>query len=57
MPTDDVASAVVNTTSATDVVMTMVGGTILYENSKWETPFDVEEAVREFVALRKDLRD
>ena len=37
MPTDDVASAVVNTTSATDVVMTMVDGRILYENGEFLT--------------------
>lgn len=57
MPTDDIASAVVNTTSASDVVMTMVGGRVLYENGGWNTSFDVEEGVKSFIELRKNLRD
>ena len=56
MPTSDVASAVVNSASSTDVIMTMVGGKVLYEDQKWEVGVDVDAAIDTFIKLRKSLR-
>ena len=56
MPTDDVVSAVVNTTSGTDVLMSMVGGKVLYEQSKWHVDVDVARSIAHVIEIRSKLR-
>ena len=56
MPTDDVVSAVVNTTSGTDVLMSMVGGKVLYEQNKWHVDVDVARSIAHVIEIRSKLR-
>ncbi len=56
MPTDDVVSAVVNTTSGSDVLMSMVGGKVLYEQSKWNVDVDVARCIAHVIEIRSKLR-
>lgn len=56
MPSDDVASAIVNTTSGTDVVMTMVGGKVLYEHGKWSVSVDADACIEYATGVHKKLR-
>lgn len=56
MPTDDVVSAVVNTTSGNDVLMNMIGGRVLYESGKWHVDADVAHCIAHVIELRSKLR-
>ncbi len=56
MPTDDVVSAVVNTTSGNDVIMNMIAGSILYESGKWHVNVDVARCIAHVIELRSKLR-
>ena len=56
MPTDDVVSAIVNTTTGTDVLMSMVGGKVLYEKNKWHVDVDVARCIAHVIEIRSKLR-
>lgn len=55
-PTTDPVSALVNTTSGNDVVMTMVNGEVLYENEKWNVEVDVAYNIARVIETRGRLR-
>lgn len=55
-PTTDPVSALVNTTSATNVVMTMVDGNVLYEQNQWHVNMDVQRIIDQVIDTRKRLR-
>jgi 5-methylthioadenosine/S-adenosylhomocysteine deaminase len=55
-PTNDPASAVVNTTTGADVLMTMVGGVIRYEKGKWHLGADVAKDIARVIEIRGKLR-
>lgn len=55
-PTTDPVSALVNTTSANDVVMTMVNGVILYEQSQWHVDVNIERNIAQVIETRERLR-
>ena len=44
-PTTDPVSAVVNTCSGADILMTMVNGTALYEKNKWNVGVEVARII------------
>ena len=54
VPTDDPTAAVINSCSAADVLMTMVGGDIRYEKNQWH--LDVEVA-RDIARVTKPFYD
>lgn len=56
-PTTDPVSALVNTTSSTDVVMTMINGNVLYEQNKWNVDVDVAYNIARVIETRGRLRD
>ena len=56
MPTSDPVSALVNTTSSNDVVMTMVDGNVLYENEEWNVEVDVVYNIARVIETRGRLR-
>lgn len=55
-PTTDPVSAMVNTSSGTDVMMSMVEGKILYEESKWHVDVDVAKNIAHIIGVRGKLR-
>lgn len=55
-PTSDPVSAVVNTSSGTDVLMSMVGGTILYEQNQWHIDVEVAKNIAHVIEIRSKLR-
>ena len=55
-PTDDPASAVVNTTSGSDVLMTMIDGKIRYEKGKWHLGADVAKDIARVIEIRGKLK-
>ena len=57
MPMTDPVSAVVNTCSSADVVMTMVGGTVLYEKNRWSIDVDVAKNIARSIEIRGKLRE
>lgn len=56
-PADDPGSAVVNTCTGDDVLMTMVGGKVLYEKSKWNVDVEVAKDVARVIEIRGKLRE
>jgi 5-methylthioadenosine/S-adenosylhomocysteine deaminase len=56
MPTTDPVSAVVGTTSGSDVVMSMVGGTIRYEQNRWHVDVEVAKNIATIIGIRGKLR-
>ena len=56
-PTSDPVSALVNTTSSSDVMMTMVDGNVLYEDEKWNVEVDVGYNIARVIETRGRLRD
>ena len=56
-PMTDPVAAVVNSCGSNDVLMTMVNGTILYENNQWRDPEEVARNVAHVIAIRNRLRD
>lgn len=55
-PTTDPVSALVNTTSSTDVIMSMVGGNVLYEQNQWNVDLDVAYNIARAIEARGRLR-
>lgn len=55
-PTSDPVSAVVNTCSGADVLMTMVDGTKLYEKNKWHVDVEVAKNIARVIEIRGKLR-
>ena len=45
-----------NTTSGTDVLMSMVGGKVLYEQNKWHVDVDVARSIAHVIEIRSKLR-
>ena len=56
VPTDDPASAVINSTTAADVLMTMVGGDIRYEKDQWHLNVDIARDIARVIEIRTKLR-
>lgn len=55
-PTDNPASAVLSSSGADGILMTMVGGKILFENGKWQGETDVAKTVAQVLETRSRLR-
>ena len=55
-PTTDPVSAVVNTCSGADILMTMVNGTALYEKNKWNVGVEVARNIARIIEIRGKLR-
>lgn len=55
-PTTDPVSAVVNTCSGADVLMTMVAGTMLYEKNRWHVDVEVAKNIARVIEIRGKLR-
>ncbi len=55
-PTNDPTAAVVNTSAGSDVVMTMVGGDILYEKNQWHVDVEVARNIAHVIEIRGKLR-
>ena len=55
-PTVDPVSAVVNSCSGGDVLMTMVAGKMLYDNNKWQIDVDVARNIARVIEIRGKLR-
>lgn len=55
-PTTDPVSVLVNTCSGTDVLMTMVGGRILYEKDRWNVGVEVARSIARVIEIRSKLR-
>ncbi|MEG0072448.1 MAG: amidohydrolase family protein [Raoultibacter sp.] len=55
-PTTDPVSAVVNTVSGSDVLMTMVAGTVLYEKNHWHVDVEVAKNIARVIEIRGKLR-
>ena len=55
-PTTDPVSAVVNTCSGADVLMTMVDGVQLYEKNKWHVDVEVAKNIARVIEIRGKLR-
>jgi 5-methylthioadenosine/S-adenosylhomocysteine deaminase len=49
-------AAVVNTCSASDVLMTMVDGNVLYERDQWHVDIDVAKNIARVIAIRAKLK-
>lgn len=56
-PTTDPVSAVVNTCTGSDVLMTMVAGVSLYETNKWNVGVEVARSIARVIEIRGKLRD
>lgn len=56
-PTTDPVSAVVNTCTGSDVLMTMVAGVPLYETNKWNVGVEVARSIARVIEIRGKLRD
>ena len=50
-------SALVNTCTATDVLMTMVDGTVLYEKNNWHVNVEVAKNIARVIEIRSKLRN
>ncbi|MEE1110483.1 MAG: hypothetical protein UH229_10465 [Lachnospiraceae bacterium] len=55
-PTDNPASAVLSSSGADGILMTMVGGKILFEGGKWQGETDVAKTVAQVLETRSRLR-
>lgn len=55
-PTTDPVSAVVNSCSGADILMTMVNGVSLYEKSKWNVGVEVAKNIARIIEIRGKLR-
>ena len=56
VPTDDPAAAVINSCSAADVLMTMVGGVVRYEKSQWHVDIEFARDIARVIEIRAKLR-
>ena len=52
----DPVSTVVNTCSASDVIMTMVDGNVLYEKNRWNVDVEVAKNIARVIEIRSKLR-
>ncbi|MEG0758524.1 MAG: amidohydrolase family protein, partial [Raoultibacter sp.] len=55
-PTTDPVSAIVNTCSGADVLMTMVAGKPLYEKNRWHVDVEVTKNIARVIEIRGKLR-
>ena len=55
-PATDPVSAVVNACTGSDVLMTMVGGNVLYEKSSWHVGVEVARSIARVIEIRSKLR-
>ncbi len=55
-PIDDPASAIVNTASGSDVLLTMVGGDVRYERGRWRAEGDITKDLSRALEIREKLR-
>ncbi len=55
--TADPISAIVNTCSGPDVIMTMIGGKVLYEHNKWNVDVEVTRNIARVIEVRSKLRE
>ncbi len=55
-PEANPVSAVVNTCSASDVLMTMVGGKVLYEKDRWNVDVEVTRNIARVIDIRAKLK-
>ena len=55
-PATDPVSAVVNACTGSDVLMTMVGGNVLYEKSSWHVGVEVARSIARVIEIRGKLR-
>lgn len=55
-PTTDPVSALVNTCSGADVLMTMVEGVLLYEKNRWNVGVEVAKNIARVIEIRGKLR-
>lgn len=55
-PTSDPVSAIVNTCTGADVLMTMVGGKKLYEKNRWHVDIEVAKHIARVIEIRGKLR-
>lgn len=55
-PTNDPIGALVNTGQSTEVMMSMVGGDILYEQNQWHVQADVAKSIARVIETREKLR-
>lgn len=55
-PTTDPISALVNTATGSDVVMTMVNGKILYEAGDWHVDLPIDKNIASVIEIRGRLR-
>lgn len=56
MPMTDPVSAVVNTCSGADVLMSMVDGKVLYEKNHWHVDVEVAKNIARVIEIREKLR-
>lgn len=56
-PSDDPGSAVVNTCTGADVLLTMVDGKVKYEKNKWNVDIDVAKDIAHVIEIRGKLRN
>lgn len=56
MPMTDPISAVVNTCSGADVLMSMVNGKVLYEKNQWNVDIEVTKNIARVIEIREKLR-
>ncbi|MGI6105370.1 MAG: amidohydrolase family protein [Raoultibacter sp.] len=56
MPMTDPVSAVVNTCSGSDVLMSMVAGNTLYEKNRWHVDVEVAKNIARVIEIREKLR-
>ncbi len=57
VPTPDPMAAVVNTCSSREVMMTMVGGDILYEQNHWHVGANVAQSIAHVIEMKGKLRE
>ncbi len=55
-PSSDPVSAIVNTCSGADVLMTMVAGAMLYEKNQWHVDVEVARTIARVIEIRGKLR-
>ncbi len=56
IPTNDPVTAVLSSSTASDVMMTMVGGNILYDSGRWNIDADVSKNLQRILEIRARLR-
>lgn len=53
---EDPAAAIVNTCTGSEVLMTMVGGAVLYEKNKWNVDVEVARNIARIFEIRRKIR-